>query len=59
MTTSLSLSHVTGREQKRHEVKRRTRVKVDVDVYVGKDKEERVDKAKLGRETKLEESVVG
>ena len=58
MTTSLSLSHVTGREQKRHEVKRRTRVKVDVDVNVGKDNK-RVDKAKLGRETKIEESVVG
>ena len=55
---SLSLSHVTGREQKRHEVKMRTRVKVDVDVNVGKDKK-RVDKAKLGRETKIEESIVG
>ena len=58
MTTSLSLSHATGREQRRHEVKRRTRVKVDVDVNFGKDKE-RVDKAKLGREMKIEESIVG
>ena len=59
MTTSLSLSHATGREQRRHEVKRRTRVKVDVDVNVGKDKKRVDDKAKLKRETKIEESFVG
>ena len=50
MTTSLSLSPATGREKNRHEVKRRTRVKVDVD-----DKKVKV---KLGREIKMEESIV-